>query len=450
MVWAAKTVIQFHFCFCFVFLIFSFPLGLLVTGINQPSFPSEELNHQQSREIEQHHFRRDQASRRPLSSALQWLPPASALGSALREKAQQITTAVVEGIGHTNSINGGNDNNESLPYDSLSSLLPAQSAEEDTDLGMDSFGTRQQQQQSRLEPMLQQRNLENTPPAPHNHGIDQTNNTGNNNNSNNAYVFLQPFRLLPRNEGWGAVADLDVFFTSLYQCYYHRGFTTLAMKGLVELVTSFFTLGLSIFLFSCLDWSALSSCTEEATCHAKFSDYIISNPFSQKNNTSSAWKVWIFLYSVIFFLYGSFSVWSWWHALQQARASKLFMEEQLGIGEQKLQSGAVDWDVHVVSKIQQLQTSGQYRIAIHGQADDTLDALLVAQRILRKENFMVALFNNPTLFDWSLPFCSGFVFFSRTLEVSDWKQKRWGHLLLCSREMCTWHIDPHEKNPPML
>lgn len=279
---------------------------------------------------------------------------------------------------------------------------------------MNIFGTRQQQQQQRQEPLLVSGNNH------HNNTINgaspqQPNN--NNQSNNNGFVFLHPFRLLPRRDGWGAVADLDVFFTSLYQYYYHRGFTTLAMKGVVELVTLFFTLLLSIFLFAFVDWSHLASCTEEATCQATFSSYLIAHPFSSANHHSLFWKGWVILYSLIFLLYGIFSAWSWWHSLQRSQASKWFMEEQLGISERKLQSGAVDWDRDVVSKIKELQTTGQYRIAIHGQADETLDALLIAQRILRKENFMIALFNNPTLLDWRLPFAPRMLFFSKSLEV---------------------------------
>lgn len=309
----------------------------------------------------------------------------------------------------------GNPNTRNQRYESLASLLPPQSEEIDNDLGMNVFGSRQQKQE-REEPLLTGGNLYGSRFQEHQTQTPDPSGNNDNNSQNNGFVFLQPFRLLPRRDGWGAVADLDVFFSSLYQYYYHRGFTTLAMKGIVELITLFFTLGLSIFLFAHLDWSALASCTEEDTCNAKFSSYIIASPL-RSSSSSFAWKAWVFLYSVIFFLYGTFSAWSWWHALEKANASKQFMEEQLGIGERKLQSGAVDWDKDVVYKIQELQVSGQYRIAIHGQADETLDALLVAQRIMRKDNFMVALFNNPTLLDFSVPLFPGVVFFSKSLEV---------------------------------
>jgi Autophagy protein ATG9 len=355
----------------------------------------------------------------------------------MRETAQNVSNAVVLGI-------GGNPDQQQHRYESLSSLLPPQSQDIDNDLGMMLFGSRRQQQQLRREPLLlpnQNHSQNNTRFIEHQPAPDSNCSSHNPHQSrNNPYVFLQPFRLLPQRDGWGAVADLDVFFNSLYQYYYHRGFTTLTLKGLVELITLFFTLGLSIFLFACLDWSALSDCTQENTCRANFSDYIIASPLTS-SKYSWVWKGWVLLYTIIFFFYGSFSVWSWWHALQQARFSKWFMEEQLGIAERKLQAGAVDWDRDVVAKIQQLQTSGQYRIAIHGQADETLDALLVAQRILRKENFMVAMFNNPALLDWSLPYVPGAAFFSKSLEVSGTKlpvfrNQQYGHLMICCFCFC--------------
>jgi hypothetical protein len=44
----------------------------------------------------------------------------------------------------------------------------------------------------------------------------------NNNNQNEQYVFLRPFRLLPKRDGWGAVANLDLFFAVCV--VYDRGF----------------------------------------------------------------------------------------------------------------------------------------------------------------------------------------------------------------------------------
>ena len=93
--------------------------------------------------------------------------------------------------------------------------------------------------------------------------------------------------------------------------------------------------------------------------------------------------------------------------------SKAFFEERLGISQHKLEGGAVEWDRDVVRKIVELQNSGEYRVAIH---NGELDGLVIAQRILRKENFLIALVNRNML-DLNLPLIPG-TFFSKSLEWS--------------------------------
>ena len=108
-----------------------------------------------------------------------------------------------------------------------------------------------------------------------------------------------------------------------------------------------------------------------------------------------------------------FAVWSFLHTIKDALESKAFFEERLGISPHKLEGGAVEWDRDVVQKIVALQNSGEYRVAIH---NGELDSLVIAQRILRKENYMIAFFNRNML-DLSLPFIP-FSFFSKSLEWS--------------------------------
>jgi preprotein translocase subunit SecG len=210
------------------------------------------------------------------------------------------------------------------------------------------------------------------------------------------FVFLERFRLRPRADGWGAVANLDQFFSSLYNYYYQRGLVPILANGVVQLVTLFFTLCLSVFLFAYVDWRGLSSCIDESTCHSDFiEDYLVKKPFSRW----SLWNAIVILYCLLFFAYGIFSSWAFYESVLEALQAKYVFEDRLGINARKLQGGAVDWDRDVVTKLLELQQSGEYRIAIHGQ---DLDALVVAQRILRKEAFLVALFNRQLL-DLSVP-----------------------------------------------
>ena len=115
-----------------------------------------------------------------------------------------------------------------------------------------------------------------------------------------------------------------------------------------------------------------------------------------------------------------------YNTIRDAFQSKYIFEDKLGITARKLEGGTVEWS-QVVSKLLQLQQSGEYRIAIdqrHGQ-DSMKDQLVIAQRIMRKENFMIAFFN-LNLFDLSIPLFwktgvdkkSKMMFYSRSIEVS--------------------------------
>lgn len=225
----------------------------------------------------------------------------------------------------------------------------------------------------------------------------------------NNFVFLDNFRLRSRREGWGAVANLDLFFTSIYNFYYHRGLVPIIGNGVVEIVSLLFTLWLSVFLFAYLDWNALVTCTDETTCHADFNNYIIDKPFSRV----SLWNFLIILYCLLFSCYAVFTITTFLATVKDALQAKAFFENKLGISARKLEGGAVEWD-EIVQKIIKLQETGEYRVAIHGQE---INALTVAEIIMRKENFMVAFFNRSML-DLTLPWPlnTGKEFFSKSLE----------------------------------
>lgn len=140
----------------------------------------------------------------------------------------------------------------------------------------------------------------------------------------------------------------------------------------------------------------------------------------------SLWNFIVVLYTILFTCYGVFSVWSFWHTLKDAWEAKRIFEERLGVSPQRLVGGAVDWDKDVVSKLLHLQETGDYRVAIHGQGH--LDALVIAQRILRKENFLIAFFNRGNLLDLTV-FGLRQTFFCKSLEV---------RVLVCTRPSCVY------------
>ena len=300
---------------------------------------------------------------------------------------------------------------------------------------------------------------------PHHHPSDP------NQHHNHDYIHLStdPRHFpSPEHDGWASIADLDVYFQSIYHYYYHRGWIPILTRGISEVITIYFTFIFSILVFVYIDWKQLALCIDEATCQANFlQHYIQRRPF--RKHFWSLYNLWIILYIVIFGIYCMVTFVSFLHSIQIALRTKYIYEEKLGISARKLMNGAIDWDRDVVQKLIALQESGQYRIVIpnatrttntmfptngnrpttniynkdattaaaetttttnggtasdsdttdgpddrptsaatvpsssnmnhpyHHQQQHNISALMIANRILRKENFMIALFNRQIL-----------------------------------------------------
>ena len=173
-----------------------------------------------------------------------------------------------------------------------------------------------------------------------------------------AFVLLQRLRILPKNDGYAYVSDLDAFFSSLYNYYYMRGLGAIVGKGLVELVSLFFTLWLSLVLFAYIDWGALSQCNDEKTCHESFIEaYVVPSPFS---SGEGRWlrNAWIITYCLLFSVYGLFCLVQYGHAVIASMESKLFLEEILAVSDKDLEMGRVEWE-DIVERMSEAQRVGK-------------------------------------------------------------------------------------------
>jgi len=246
------------------------------------------------------------------------------------------------------------------------------------------------------------------------------------------FVLLRRLRIIPKNDGYAYVSDLDAFFSSLYNYYYMRGLGSIIGKGFVEIVSLFFTLWLSLVLFAYIDWNGLRGCHDEATCRDSFVEsYIVTNPFSTHSVLRNSWIV---VYCLLFSAYGFFCVMQYFHSIIASLECKVFLEEVLGVSDRDLEVGGVEWG-DIVEKMSEAQRIGKCRVAIlPGRAgggnggvdasrsrvgddgaasskdrpggeegmDDPTGHLVVAQRIMRRENYMIA-FVNGGLLDLALP-----------------------------------------------
>lgn len=213
------------------------------------------------------------------------------------------------------------------------------------------------------------------------------------------FIFLPKFKMRPKNDGHAFVSNLDVYLQNLYSYFYHRGITPIICKGVVELLTLVMTLFLSVFLLAYVDWRALAQCHDEATCRDEFSNYIIHKPLRRLG----VWQLTVILYIVLFCGYTVLRVLSFVENVESALSAQYVYENHLGISNQKLLGGAVDWNSDVVCKL----IDSDYRISV-----TPLDALVIANRIMRKENFLIAMFNRnlldlrmPAVFDFISDIC---------------------------------------------
>lgn len=231
------------------------------------------------------------------------------------------------------------------------------------------------------------------------------------------FVLLRRLRLLPKHDGYAYVSDLDAFFTALYNYYYNRGLGSIIGKGAVEILSLFFTLWLSLILFAYIDWTELQSCHDEYTCKDDFlTAYIIHDPFlTWKGGGHLLRNAWIVIYCLLFTVYGIFCVIQYFQSILASLECKVFMEEVLGVSDRDLEVGGVEWG-DIVERMSEAQRVGKCRVAIlpgstgvnglAGPEGEVMDGptshLVIAQRIMRRENYMIA-FINRGLLDLTLP-----------------------------------------------
>jgi autophagy-related protein 9 len=228
----------------------------------------------------------------------------------------------------------------------------------------------------------------------------------NNDTSPHDSAFLH----LPSNPPFSKpISDPDLFVSSLYNYYYKRGLGPIVASGIVELVSLFFTLYLSYVIGACLDWNSLRTCHDETSCHENLNEYWIDRPLGSEH--SLAKRAWIVVYCWLFTCYGMVCVVQFGYNVMASLESKLFMEEVLGVPQDDLVMGKMGWG-EIVERMEKRSDVVRRKLggvsSVWGQGmknnkeEWTTCHLIVAQRIMRRENFMIAFFNLGLL-DLTLP-----------------------------------------------
>ena len=184
----------------------------------------------------------------------------------------------------------------------------------------------------------------------------------------------------PAREQWEAISDLDEYFARIYTYYRERGLQCILASRIISVMTIGYLLIFTIFLWF-INWDGVvHQCTNETSCgHVAFFD-----PHWLRR--ASPFRVLYFFYFfLLFFLYWAWTLAQFVTELRPLYEMRAFYRDRLHLEDADLQ--VVSWDEIVVKLVELQRTS---RLCI---VKDQLTAHDIANRILRKQNFLVMLVN---------------------------------------------------------
>ncbi|TKR86562.1 hypothetical protein L596_011134 [Steinernema carpocapsae] len=219
---------------------------------------------------------------------------------------------------------------------------------------------------------------------------------------------------------WDHIEDLDQFFTRVYEYHQGGGFSCITLKHFLDLLLFVFIVSFPTFLTQCVDYSLLFKNTNqtvdgvlvEGKLH--LTDVVIANCPARMNNfvyIAIAVAVVFWMYRLIRFA----------HIVTQFRVIRSFYHTALGVSDDQLKN--LTWNC-IVKKLCSIQAS-EHKLVINR---DEIDELDVYQRILRYENYFVAMINRETLPVYlNIPFMGAFPFFSDGFKLNLEYMLFWGH-----------------------
>ncbi|EKM55276.1 uncharacterized protein PHACADRAFT_95774 [Phanerochaete carnosa HHB-10118-sp] len=184
---------------------------------------------------------------------------------------------------------------------------------------------------------------------------------------------------------WVNVYNLDAFLQETYYYYEGKGIYSIALSRGLNLLTVGFVIGFSTFLLGCVDYSRIRH--DQAT---RLSDVVVSRCVSR----FSGFTLLLFMLFVAFFLWQFLA-----YVMSVIRLMDMysFYTYLLRIPDADIQT--ISWP-EVVRRIGAIREENPLTaISSAGTASVTakLDAHDIANRIMRQENYLIALFNKELL-----------------------------------------------------
>jgi autophagy-related protein 9 len=206
---------------------------------------------------------------------------------------------------------------------------------------------------------------------------------------------------------WVNQTDLDTYMREVYEYYVGCGIYSMVLRRTLSLLQSAFVVGFMTFLGWCIDYTKLSGSN-------KMSQVIVPKCTKQIHG------FWIFALWV-FTIYWLYSFYSMVTDLPRLRAMHDFYHYLLDTPDRDIQT--IQWQ-QIVSRVMALRDSNlitasnlttQTRKLLDSKSRQRLDAIDIASRLMRRENYLIALFNKEILdVTVPIPFLGNRFIFSET------------------------------------
>ena len=208
---------------------------------------------------------------------------------------------------------------------------------------------------------------------------------------------------------WTNVQNLDNFLHDVYVYYTGKGMYSMLLSSALGLLTSAFVIGFSVFLTSCIDYSKVSKGKE-------MWDILIPRCTVKMSSTFNAliWlSTFIWLWQIVQMIRG----------IPQLKRMHDFYHYLLEIPDTDIQT--IQWQ-EVVKRLMALRDynpttvtklNDRQREFLGTQARQRMDAHDIANRLMRKDNYMIAMINKEILdLTLPIPFLNSRSLYSKTVE----------------------------------
>lgn len=196
--------------------------------------------------------------------------------------------------------------------------------------------------------------------------------------------------LSPREKAlwkWANVENLDIFLQDVYRYYLGNGFTCMVIEKVLNLITLLFVVFISTYMGHCINYSQLPKAN-------KFEDIIIDKCYSTQITKTFMSFLWIFYGFVVL------KIIQMYFDIKILRDIHNFYSYLLNISDDELQT--IPWQ-SVIQQIVYLKDQNAVTAnVVEVKAKSRIDAHDIANRIMRKENYLIGLYNKDVL-NLSLP-----------------------------------------------